>query len=81
MYLVLEGFKFSLLDSNHMFTLSMVTFILCVASFKEGADVITVVSSANFTNLAVVSQLFMSLTYIRKSMNGFIELFFGECVI
>ena len=73
MYLVFEGLRFSLFDRNYLLTLIRVPFIFQVASFRVGAEVITVVSSANFTTLAVSSQLFMSLTYMRKSIGPRME--------
>ena len=68
MYLVLDGFRFNLLA-----TLSKEAFIFPAASSTVAPVVIMVVSSANFTNLSILSQLFMLLTYIRKSIGPSID--------
>ena len=61
MYLVFDEFKFNLLQRNHFATLLRDAFILLAASSNEASVVLMVVSSENFTNSAVLSQLFMSL--------------------
>ena len=72
-YLVFEGFRFSLLDWNPERTLAVVVLIFQHVSHKVGADVITVVLSANLTSLAVLSQLLMSLTSIKNRMGPRID--------
>ena len=73
MYRVFEGFRFSLLHRNHFATLVKEAFILSAASSSVAPVVMMVVSSANLTNSAVLSQLFMSLTYIKNRMGPSID--------
>ena len=57
LYLVLDGLRFS--GRRSYFSLGFLTYRLYVVRI--------VMSSANFTNIALLSQLLMSLAYIKNS--------------